>query len=453
MREILRIAARQDLDPAAVAARLGRPLDNTRSATIRDGIAIVPVSGPIFRYANVFSDISGATSIEMLARDFAQAVGDPAVRGILLAIDSPGGQVNGVNELAEMIWRARTTKPIEAYVSGTAASAGYWLASAAERITVDATARLGSIGIMAALLDTRERDRKAGVETIQIISSNAPDKSADPQTERGRAAILAELDQLETIFVDRVARNRGVARDHVLADFGRGGIRVGGDAVTAGMADDLGSFEDRLADLIGRTRPGAAAGGVRRTAGGTPARRGASPKEMAMTQHDADPPALPAPPAGLQPAICSMPAASAGLGREDITADLVARDFPAVADQLVSQARAAAVAGERARIAGIDEMTLPGHEALAARAKAEGLTVDAFLVEQTRAERTRHGQRLADLQADAEALPVISASPQPAGSIDSARLARQARELVDAEARDGRVLSYAEAVRRVRSAA
>src|SRR5437773_11452752 len=68
-----------EFNPEAVAAKIGRPLDNSRTVTVRDGIAVLPVSGPIFRYANLFTEISGATSIEVLATDFQQALDDRAV--------------------------------------------------------------------------------------------------------------------------------------------------------------------------------------------------------------------------------------------------------------------------------------------------------------------------------------------------------------------------------------
>jgi len=95
------IAIAQGLgDPEAVAAKLGRQLTNTHSVSVRDAVATIPVIGPIFRYADIFTQISGATSIQTLATDLQTAVDDPAIKAIILEIDSPGGMIAGVSEFA-----------------------------------------------------------------------------------------------------------------------------------------------------------------------------------------------------------------------------------------------------------------------------------------------------------------------------------------------------------------
>lgn len=116
-------------DVEALSAKLGRPLTNTRAVTVREGVAMVPVMGPIFRYANMFTEVSAATSIQMLAADLQTAVDDPAIKAIILEIDSPGGQLAGVSELAAQIRAANSSKPVVAYISDMGASAAYWLAS------------------------------------------------------------------------------------------------------------------------------------------------------------------------------------------------------------------------------------------------------------------------------------------------------------------------------------
>src|SRR5688572_8964880 len=89
---ILQIAARQPVSPDAVPAQNGLRLDRTRRATFRDGVGVIPVFRAIFRRANLLTEISGATSIELLAQDLNLAVQDPSVRAVLLDIDSPGGE-------------------------------------------------------------------------------------------------------------------------------------------------------------------------------------------------------------------------------------------------------------------------------------------------------------------------------------------------------------------------
>lgn len=259
LRMLLDIVSRESLDPelarqirddraqrpSALAARAGGKLDGTRSVAMRDGVAILEIVGPIVRRADMFSDISGATSVETLAQDFTAAMSAPNVDAILLAVDSPGGEVTGVNELAQMIEAARGVKSVWAYVEGLGASAAYWLASAAERIVIDATADLGSIGVVMAVRDPS----KAKTDQITFVSSQSPNKRPDPTTEAGRSQLQTLVDDTADVFVEAVARQRGISNEAVIADFGQGGVKVGKAAVAAGMADQIGTFEETVAAL------------------------------------------------------------------------------------------------------------------------------------------------------------------------------------------------------------
>lgn len=256
LRQLLDIAARETAESwEAVATKLGKPLESTWTVETRDGIAIVPVNGPIFRYANLFTMFSGGTSVQDLATDFQASMEDPAIKAILLNVDSPGGEVAGINEMASMIRAAAGKKPVVTYVGGMAASGAYWLASQTQAIVGDPTAVLGSIGIVATFRDRKAADEKAGIANYEIVSSQSPKKRLDPGTESGRALIQAVLDDLAAEFVASVASGRGVTEEKVLADFGQGGVMTAKRAIDAGMADQLGSFESVLAELAA-TEPG-----------------------------------------------------------------------------------------------------------------------------------------------------------------------------------------------------
>lgn len=245
------VALRENDPVEAVERRLGRRLDNTHEVTVRDGVATIPVLGPIFRYADVFTQISGGATVETLARDLTTALDSPDVQSILLYIDSPGGEINGVNEFADMIYAARAQKPIYAYGSYLVASGAYWLASAAERLLIDATAVVGSIGVVTAVRDPS----KAPSRDIEFVSSQSPGKRVDPTTDAGRQAIQTRIDALAEVFIGAVARNRAVDPAIVADRFGRGGVLIGRDAVAVGMADALGSYESALSTLVMAARP------------------------------------------------------------------------------------------------------------------------------------------------------------------------------------------------------
>lgn len=251
---ILDIARRENPDPLAVALELGRPLDGSRHAEARGPVAVLNVSGPIARRATLFSEMSGGASVESLALDLQVAARDPAIKAICLAVDSPGGQVNGVHELSAAIRAAAAQKPTVAYVSHLGASAAYWLAAACPEIVCDATAQLGNIGVIGVVHgDAPPKDGEG--KRYTFVSSQSPNKRPDPESDEGRAMLQANIDALATIFLADVADYRGVDAREVAERFGRGAVFVGQEAVDAGLADRLGSFEGVIADLTARVTP------------------------------------------------------------------------------------------------------------------------------------------------------------------------------------------------------
>jgi signal peptide peptidase SppA len=244
---MLSIASRANPSIEAIEAKLGRPLENTYTVSLRDGVATIPIIGPMFRYADLFSAISGATAYATIATDFIAARDNPEVKAIILEIDSPGGEVNGLVELGEMIAQSRGSKPVIAYVSGQSCSAAYLLAASAERIVIASSAMLGSIGAVLCLTDTRERDRREGVAKYEIVSSQSPKKRLDPASAEGRSEVQTLVDSLAQVYIEAIATFRGITADQVIANYGGGGVFIGEAAVQAGLADELGNYEGVLA--------------------------------------------------------------------------------------------------------------------------------------------------------------------------------------------------------------
>lgn len=347
------IARRENASPEAVEAQLGRPLQNTRTVALRGSVALVPVTGPMMRYANVFSQVSGATSLEQLARDFTAAAADPNVSAIVLNIDSPGGQASGIAEFAQMV-RA-SSKPVVAYVDGTAASAAYWIASAADEIVIAKTGEVGSIGAVIAI----DPGKKNAGGPIEIVSSQSPKKRADVTTDEGRAQIQARIDSLAQVFIDDVAAYRGVDVDTVLEKFGQGDMRMGEAAVALGMADRLGTLEALVAELNTR-----------------------------------------APSTSLTKGTATMNLADLRAAHPDLCA------------ALVEEGRTAGATAERQRIFDIEAQALPGHEALIAQFKADGTTTGPMAaVAILAAERALGDKRLTALRDEAPAPVAHAAAP------------------------------------------
>ncbi len=244
---ILDIAARQNQSPEVVAAKLGRELQNTRQMTINNGVAVIPVVGALFRYANVFTQVSGASSYELIATDFRDAFADNDVQSIILNIDSPGGEVNGCCDLAQTIYEARGKKPIIAYASGDVASGAYWIASSCDKIVVSKTSSVGSIGVVGVYRDNKDNN------SIEIVSSQSPHKRVDIQTDDGRARLQQRIDAMANVFIEAVATYRNISPEKVQERYGGGDVFVGEDAIKQGLADNINTFDNLLSGFQQQT--------------------------------------------------------------------------------------------------------------------------------------------------------------------------------------------------------
>ena len=240
---MIAIAHQTNKSPEAIAKEMGRDMKNTYAVSTRGGVAVIPVTGPLFRHANLLTAVCGATSYELLAQDFNKALNNPNISAILFDVDSPGGEVNGCSELADMIYNARGKKRIIAYASGSCCSGAYWIASACDKIMVADTAIVGSIGVVSIF---EKEDEK---QTIEIVSSQSPNKRPNVETEEGKAKIQAHIDALAEVFIHKVALNRDISPKEVIENFGGGDVFVGQKAVSIGLADGLSSFEELVSDL------------------------------------------------------------------------------------------------------------------------------------------------------------------------------------------------------------
>ena len=221
----------------------GNVVYTERPVKLADGVAIIDVQGVLLRDEDGLAEFFGGASTVRISRQIAEALADESVKSILLYINSPGGQVNGTAELADQIYAARQVKPVTAYISGDGYSAAYWLASQAGKIYMHSAAGAGSIGVCYPV-ETENY-------TTWLVSDVSPNKHPEVAGEASRAQMQTMLDDLGSIFVDAVARGRGITRDEVLSRFGGGDIFIALKAVDRGLADEVGTFEAALAHAAG----------------------------------------------------------------------------------------------------------------------------------------------------------------------------------------------------------
>lgn len=308
-------------------ARIGRPLNGQKLSTVMNGKALIPVDGVISKRISLLHDISGGTSTELLQDQIASAVSDPAVKEIVLVVDSPGGSVDGVKTLVDYIYAAREKKSIVAWIDGMGASAAYWIASAASKVYIkDTTTMVGSIGVVTSHRDVSEAEAKNGVKTTEITAGKYKriDSNFAPLTAEGLAYIQDRIDTIYTVMVDDIARNRGVDASVVLTDMADGRVFVGANAVANGLVDGVATWDD----VMNRT----------------PGRTSAQSNFSAVTD--------------------SQEESMEGYTQEQMDA--------AVAE--ATSAGSTAIQSERARIQGVLALETPGHEALVEALAFDGTT-------------------------------------------------------------------------------
>ncbi|MDH5561816.1 MAG: S49 family peptidase [Deltaproteobacteria bacterium] len=217
--------------------------------SMHDSVAVIHLEGTIHARANFFTRYMGGVSLEQAAKDLKAALNDPKVKGILLHIDSPGGDVSGVTEFAELVNEGQRIKPIHGFTGGFAASAAYWIISPCAKIGCTETSALGSIGILYRAVDYSGWESSLGIESTTIVSSQSPKKAASPFDKEGKKLFQELADDQAQSFINQVAHYRGVTSETVQNDFGQGFLKVGADAVKLGMADEVTTFEAMLMEL------------------------------------------------------------------------------------------------------------------------------------------------------------------------------------------------------------
>ncbi len=245
------IAAAVGVAPAEAAARRD-------SAASIGNVAVIPVLGIISQRANMITEVSSGagTSTEMVGKKIKSAASDSSVGAIVLDVDSPGGSVYGVHEVAEQIYEARAAKPVVAVVNSLAASAGYWIASAASEVVIAQSGEAGSIGVYAAHID-RSAEMERDGRKMTLISAGrykVEGNPYEPLSDEARAAMQSSVDGYYAQFAAAVAKYRGASVGAVRGGYGEGRVLRAEDAVSAGLADRIGTLEQVIAEFSGAKR-------------------------------------------------------------------------------------------------------------------------------------------------------------------------------------------------------
>jgi len=218
---------------------------NAKPYQMAGNIAVIQISDQITKHESSF----GGTSTVATRRAIRQAVADPNVGGIMLHIDSPGGTVSGTSDLGYDVAKAAKSKPVHSYIEDMGASAAYWVASQASRVSANDTAMVGSIGVYTVLEDTTGAMDKAGVKLRLVSSGGVKGLGADGQvTDAMVDDTQAEINQLNERFLAAVADGRKIPLTTVRT-WNDGRVHVGSKAQEIGMIDAVESFDEALSAL------------------------------------------------------------------------------------------------------------------------------------------------------------------------------------------------------------
>lgn len=201
-------------------------------------VAIVPVTGALSKNGLRVWGMELMTSMRGIGAALEQAAADPAVRAILLDVDSPGGSVDGIEELAGAVAAAGAGKPLYAYADGLMASAAYWLSCEAREIAAPATAEVGSIGVVMLHREMSKALDDVGVKYTVIAAGHykAAGNPVEPLSDEMRAYLQSGIDDTYELFLRAVEQGRNVSREKALT-MADGKIFIAGEALKAGLID------------------------------------------------------------------------------------------------------------------------------------------------------------------------------------------------------------------------
>lgn len=220
------------------------------------GTAIVPIHGVLAQRMDLFSEMSGGTSTERISKELRQLENDDSVRNIVLDIDSPGGSVSGIIELAQEIMDLRKRKNVVAVANSLAASAAFWLGTQANEFVVTPGGEVGSVGVVALHIDQSQFNETMGIKPTFISAGKfkVEGNPHEPLGDEARDFIQSRVDDFFDKFIKDVARGRGVAQKDVRNGFGEGRVLGAEAAVKERMADRVAPMRAVLADLTAQHR-------------------------------------------------------------------------------------------------------------------------------------------------------------------------------------------------------
>lgn len=217
-------------------------------------VGVVTITGPLVPGAPWYAKYRGMTGYDEIREALIAAAQDPDIGAILLDVNSGGGAVSGVTDVADLVRSIdRQIKPVQALTTGVMASAALWVGASGRKVSVGKVAEVGSIGVLTVMQSMKEFYKKMGIdaEVLRSAEFKALGHPLDPITDKARAEIMGQLEQMDSMFNAYMAEARGLSADTARERFGKGRIFIGQAAVGVGLADAVASYDAVISEMQG----------------------------------------------------------------------------------------------------------------------------------------------------------------------------------------------------------
>jgi capsid assembly protease len=213
----------------------------------------VPMVGSISRRESMWTEFFGGVTVEGMLKVLRGVAADDTIGTVLLDMDSPGGSVSGISELAAEVRSLRDKKHVVALANNMMASAAYWIGSQADELIATPDALVGSVGVFVMHEDYSAMNERVGLKVNYITAGKykAEANPDQPLSDEARSHLQSIVDSAYDLFVSDVAKGRGVTASDVRKNYGEGRVLSAKEAKAAGMIDRVASVEETLRRLSG----------------------------------------------------------------------------------------------------------------------------------------------------------------------------------------------------------
>lgn len=226
----------------------------SRLLTVQGDVGVINITGSLVPGAPWYAQYTGMTGYGEIRQALVEAANNPDIGGILLDVNSGGGAVAGVTDVADLIKMIDTqVKPVSTFSDGMIASAALWVGASARSLQIGKVAEAGSIGVLTVLKSMQEYYKQMGIsaEVLRSAEFKALGHPLDPITDKARAEIMSQLMHMDGMFNDHMAEARGMTAEMAREKFGKGRVFIGQQAVDTGLVDAVSTFDAVISSIQG----------------------------------------------------------------------------------------------------------------------------------------------------------------------------------------------------------